>query len=129
MALELEFLASDVLESMESEEKIKFILRKIKENKILVIDSQLSSFEESKLIEETMKNIDNKFTGIEISTLSQSNVSGLREKLIRILGGKKGGLTVIGPSKIVKKIKKDPRKILLFAEFSERNKKKRGKKK
>ncbi|RLI94161.1 MAG: hypothetical protein DRO92_03290 [Candidatus Altiarchaeales archaeon] len=119
MRIEIEFISSNVLESKTDKEKMDFILNKIKDGKILVVEESLSSLDESKLIEATMNQIDEKFHGIEVSTLRESNVDGIREKVIRFLGGKTGGLTVIGPSKLIKKIKKEPQRISLLAEVRE----------
>lgn len=116
MAIEIEFISSDVVKGRYGEEKMAYILNKIKKDKILVIEGSLSSLEESMLIEKTMSAIDEKFRGIEISTLKESAGEGIRERLIRFLGGKQGGLTVIGPSKLIKKVKKEPQTIMLFAE-------------
>jgi len=119
MKIEIEFISSNVLKSKTDKEKMDFILNKIKAGKILVVEESLSSLDESKLIEATMNQIDEKFRGIEVSTLRESNVNGIREKVIRFLGGKTGGLTVIGPSKLIKKIKKEPQRISLLAEVRE----------
>lgn len=116
MGIEIEFISSDVLRGKESDEKMEFILKKIKKNKILVVEESLTAVEETKLIEKTMSEIDDKFRGIEISTLKEKTEGGIREKLIRLLGGTTGGLTVIGPSHLIKKVKKEPQKILLLAE-------------
>ena len=124
MKLEIEFLSSNILESKSESEKIDFIMDRVKKGKILVVEESLSSFDESRIIEETMKQIDDKFSGVEISTLREGNVEGIRERMIKILGGSTGGLTVIGPSKLIKKIKKEPQKILLFAEMGKKRKKK-----
>jgi hypothetical protein len=75
------------------------------------------------LIEKTMSAIDEKFRGIEVSTLKEESGGGIREKLIRFLGGKTGGLTVVGPSKLIRKVKQEPQKILLFAGKDEEKKK------
>jgi len=75
----------------------------------------MSAREESALIEATMKKIGKKFPGIEVSTLRERTAEGFREKLIRILGGSTGGLTVIGPSKLIKSVKKQPQQISLLA--------------
>ncbi|MEA1924879.1 MAG: DUF2073 domain-containing protein [Candidatus Altiarchaeota archaeon] len=115
MEVEIEFISSNVLESKTNTQRMSYILNRIKKDKILVLERGLSSFDESRLIEETMKQIDEKFSGIEISTLKENNVKGVRKKLIQILGGKLGGLTVIGPSRLIKKIKKEPERISLFA--------------
>ena len=114
--IELEFISSQVIENLKGEEKMAYILERIKENKILVVEGSLSSTEEAKLIEATMKDISDKFPGIEVSTLRDKAESGFREKIIKLLGGKTGGLTVIGPSKLIKQIKKEPQRISIFAE-------------
>ncbi|MFH1721430.1 MAG: DUF2073 domain-containing protein [Candidatus Altiarchaeota archaeon] len=113
--LEIEFISAEVLEKS-VEGKIPLILEKIKANKILVIEECLSPQEEADLIEATMEVVDKKFPGIEVSTLREKSESRFKEKLIRFLGGKTGGLTVVGPSKLVKKIKKEPQQISMFAE-------------
>jgi hypothetical protein len=114
--IELEFISSDILEEYKGEEKMQFILDKIKDNKILVMEESLSSTDEAKLIEATMRNISEKFSGIEVSTLREKQETGIREMIIKLLGGKTGGLTVIGPSKLIKQIKKEPKRISVFAE-------------
>jgi hypothetical protein len=116
MGIEIEFISSDIMRGKIGNEKMEFILKKIRKNKILVLEESLTSMEESKLIEQTMTEIDNKFKGIEISTLKKETDGGIRDRLIRMLGGSTGGLTVIGPSQLIKKVKKEPQKILLFAE-------------
>jgi len=115
MKIELEFVSSDVLNPMGEDSKIEYIIDKIKKDKILITDDSLSHKEEARLIEETMKRINENFPGIEVSTLKETK-HGFREKLIRLLGGKTGGLTIIGPSKLIKRIKKEPQQILVLAE-------------
>lgn len=116
MKIEIEFISSDVLEGREIDEKMDYILDRIRANKILVVEESLSPMEETQLIEATMKQVSEKFPGIEVSTLREKTEGGLRERIIKMLGGRTGGLTVIGPSKLVKKIKKEPTRISLFAE-------------
>ena len=122
MDIELEFISSDVLEGKTAEEKMKFLMDKIKDDKIIVIEESLSSQEEALLIEATMKQISKKFPGVEISTLRERTAEGFKERLIKILGGRTGGLTVIGPSKLVKKMKKEPQKISMLAGEKEKRK-------
>ncbi|HEX54511.1 MAG: DUF2073 domain-containing protein [Candidatus Altiarchaeales archaeon] len=116
MEIDMEFISSDALRDMDEKKKIDFIIRRIKKGKIIVIEEGLSSSEEAKLIEETMKQIDEKFPGIEISSLRDGGSEGIRDKLIRLLGGRTSGLTVIGPSRLVKKIRRGRHKIMLKAE-------------
>ncbi|MEA3255001.1 MAG: DUF2073 domain-containing protein [Candidatus Altiarchaeota archaeon] len=114
--IELEFISSEVLNEKSGEDKMRFILDRIKKNKILVMEEGLSTAEEVRLIETTMREVSDKFPGIEVSTLGEKSERGIKDKLIRILGGRTGGLTVIGPSKLIKKIKKEPQQISLLAE-------------
>lgn len=116
MEIELEFISVDVVAGKTVDEKLKFILDKIKKNKILVLEESLSTGEEARLIEETMKEVSDNFPGIEVSNLREKTEGGIREMLIRLLGGTTGGMTVIGPSKLIKKIKKEPQRILVLAE-------------
>ena len=115
MKIELEFISSAILLEKEEDEKIEFIINNIKKNKIMVLEESLSTLEEARLIEETMKQVNRKFPGIEISTMRDKVEEGIKEKIIRMLGGKTGGLTIIGPSKLIKKIKKEPTKISMLA--------------
>jgi hypothetical protein len=113
MALQIEFISSDALKPMDEQRRTEYILKSVSKNKIIVLDGMLSPVEEKNLIQETMKMVDGKFPGIEISTLGR-NDDDLRTKLIRLLGGTLGGITVIGPSKLVKEIKKDPARLNLL---------------
>ena len=123
MDIALEFISSDVLSGKTPEEKMDFLLEKIKGNKIIVVEESLSSQEEALLIEATMKQISKKFPGVEISTLRERSADGFKEKLIKMLGGRTGGLTVIGPSTLVKEMKREPQRISVLA--GEKSKKKR----
>lgn len=120
MEIEIEFISSEVLEGEESSDKIRYILDRIKENKILVMEESLTPLEETRLIEATMRQVDGQFPGIEVSTLREKTENGIKGKLIRILGGRTGGLTVIGPSRLIKKIKKEPQRISVLASRKEK---------
>ncbi len=127
MDIQIEFLSATVMEGMETKQKVDYILDHVKADKILVIGECMSPFEETALIRETMTQINKKFTGIEVSTLREQNDNGIKEKLIKLLGGRRGGLTVIGPSKIVREMKKDPRHITMYATNKDENPAKKAK--
>jgi len=118
--IEIEFISTDVLKGKTTDERMKYILERVKEDKILVIEESMSAQEEAALISETMKQVNKKFHGIEVSTLREKTNEGLREMLIRMLGGSTGGITVIGSSKLVKKIKKEPQQITMLAGESDK---------
>lgn len=115
MTLEIEFISSNMLKEKRGYEKISFILYKVKEGKILILEEPLTAIEQSKLIEETMIGVNDKFKGIEVATLGGENKS-FTSKIAALLGIRKG-ITVIGPSTVIKRLKqqKEPQKILMSA--------------
>ena len=125
MDIELEFISSEILKKkIGSKNKVNYILDKVRGNKILILEESLSFEERKKLMEADMAQIDNEFTGIEFDTLGGDElgktwVEKLKKNIIKILGGKTGGLTVIGPSKLIREIKKHPQKISLLAGATE----------
>ena len=98
---------------------LKEILKDVKENTIIMIDAKLSVDEETFIIQETMKKISDKFSGIELNSLELNSkkestfLSNLRNKMVELLMGKKRGITIIGPANIIKKIEKNPQNLLL----------------
>jgi hypothetical protein len=100
-------------------DKFKAVLKDLKENTIILIDAKLSMEEELSLIKETMRNITGNFTGIELSSINSidqkmGNIDRFRNMLVERMIGKKRGMTIIGPAKLVQKIKKNPEELLLY---------------
>ncbi|MDI6826489.1 MAG: DUF2073 domain-containing protein [Candidatus Aenigmarchaeota archaeon] len=133
--LKMDFLSSSLLDGKSSKSKINFILNKVRDGSILVMNGVLSSEEEMELIKETMRRVDDGFPGIEICSLKKQTkgwkqffevLSERRVKLqdfiLQSLTGKsakkslKTGLTLIGPAKIIKEIKKNPDSFSVWAE-------------
>jgi hypothetical protein len=100
--------------------RVSQIFNELKDNTILLIDAKLSAQEEAKIIEETMKKVSSKFSGIEMSSLEMrdgkagTNLDKIKNMLLETITGKKRGMTIIGPAKIVRKIEKDPDDLLLY---------------
>ena len=55
MEIQIEFVSADVLVGMSSEAKMKYILDRVKEDKIMVIEEGMSPIEETELIEATSR--------------------------------------------------------------------------
>ncbi|HEV8289667.1 MAG TPA: DUF2073 domain-containing protein [Candidatus Norongarragalinales archaeon] len=113
--VQIEFIGSHALSEKSSKQKINMIIGIVKRNRIAVLEEALSSQEEKMLIEETMENVGKSFSGIEVATLGKSGVSQLQHALIKALGGRPSGLTVVGPSHLVREVKRDPGKLQLSA--------------
>jgi hypothetical protein len=127
--LTLYFMPYSEIEGLSSLGRIKKLLRIAKEDKIVLLEGRLKKEEEVELIKTTMEEIDEEFKGIELAVINPSAgtdefIKRMQANLINLIGGNRLGLTIIGPSSIVKEIKKDPSKIQLFFE-NEKNRKKR----
>lgn len=93
------------LETLNSSEKLKYILNEIKEGRILVLEHGLTAIEQAKLIEHTMKEINHDtFIGIEMGGYEEEKPSFFQ----RVFGiMKKPRMTVIGPAHLLKMVHKD----------------------
>jgi hypothetical protein len=101
------------------EEKFVDVLKKIKEDTILLIDAKLDPDEELHLIKDTMQNVNERFSGIELGSLEltsekNGNFTRIRNALIEKIIGKKRGPTIVGPASIIHKIKKNPKELMLY---------------
>ena len=129
MEIQLDFISSDFLTTKRSIEKIDFIIQKIKKNVIVVLEEGLSPQEETELIETTMREIDAKdFHGIEFYRIDHKPTD-LRNKIANYISGRKSGLTIVGPTRMVEAIKRDPNGISMLAKIEPPKKKAKPKKK
>lgn len=133
--LKLDFVSSVVLSEKDPTQRINFILNKVKDGSILVIDGVLKPDEEMNLIRETMRRVDDGFPGIEVCSLKKpvgffdsfiEKFRDQKENIQRIFGTLTGnpsittnmrtGMTLIGPAKVIKRIKKNPDSFSVIAE-------------
>ena len=92
-------------QKLSSQEKLDFILREIRQGKVLVLEQGLTPLEQTALIERTMEEIEeDAFIGIEIDGYLEDKATLFR-RLFGVI--RKPGLTVIGPADLIKTIKKD----------------------
>ncbi|MEM5829758.1 MAG: DUF2073 domain-containing protein [Candidatus Aenigmatarchaeota archaeon] len=134
MKLKFDFVSSAILEGKPMKKRIDFILNKVKDGTILVTDGVMSPEEEMELVKETMRRVDDGFPGIEVASLKKP-VSGMAKVIekfseqkdkIKIFfaslrGDKasrslKTGLTLIGPAKYIRQVKKNPNSFSVLAE-------------
>jgi hypothetical protein len=115
MEIQLDFVSAETLEGKPPIEKIDFILQRIKKDVILVLEAVLTPQEEAELIEATMREIDTKdFHGIEFYRMDHKAVR-LREKIANLIAGKRSGLTIVGPTRMVEAIKREDDCISMLA--------------
>ncbi|MBW3019161.1 DUF2073 domain-containing protein [Candidatus Woesearchaeota archaeon] len=124
----LQFVPYNQIEGLTSVGRIRKLLNIAKANKIVLLQGRLKQEEEAELIKATMEEINKEFKGIELAVVensSKENDSGFKKfknGMVSLLLGQRDGMTIIGPSNIVKKIKKDPNKIELFTKEARRRK-------
>jgi len=117
----IQFLPYSEIRDLDSNERIKKILKIILDNNILILQGKLEPDEETRLIGDTMAmagHVKN-FKGIELAVITNDDEEGFfnqfRNGLINIISkGNLGAITIIGPASVVKEIKKNPKKIELL---------------
>lgn len=132
MKLKIDFVSSVTLDSKTDQKRINFILNKVKDGSILVVNGVLTPDEEMGLIKETMRRVDDGFPGIEVCSLKKQlkgwgqfveTLSNGRKRFWSGITGEpsktklKTGITLIGPAKIIKNIKKNPNSFSVLAEM------------
>jgi len=123
MELQLDFVSAETLANKKKMEKISFIIEKIKNNVILILEEALDPEEEAELIEATMREIDTEnFHGIEFYRIDHQR--SLRDKIASYIAGRKVGLTIVGPTRVIEAIKREPDYISMLARFEMPGKKK-----
>lgn len=123
----LHFVPYTEIEDLSSVGRIRKLLNIAKDNRIVLLQGRLRQEEEAELIKATMEEINKQFRGIELAVIDPSvsrlqGFSKLKTNIFNALLGDRSGLTVIGPSNIVKSIRKDPHKIELYTREGKRRK-------
>jgi len=111
--IKMDFISMKSLTGKTTDEKIEQILDTVKNGHLVVLNEALDADEEAKLVTATMEDITGEFTGIEFCTMPtgssvfQTILFDFLEKVLRrdIV---RPGLTLVGPSKIISEIKRDP---------------------
>ncbi len=115
----VQVLSYELLKGLDSDSKLKKIMEVVKKGDVVLLEGRITADEETTLISQALKNVSGKFSGIEIAFLDSTDSKSVFEKikghLLRFLAGNRIGLTVVGPSKIIKEIKMNPDKLeILF---------------
>ncbi len=119
MALTLQFVPYDDIESLDTNSRIEKLLTIVKNKSVVLMEGRLKPEEETKLIKKTMQEITRTFKGIELCTIfpEEKNLDlfkKLKKNFASMILGDREGITIIGPASVVKEIRRDPNKIQLF---------------
>ena len=117
--LTLQFVPYSEIENLDSQARIGKILDIVKKDKIVLMQGRLKPEEETLLIMETMSQIQKAFKGVEICTIYPEEkdlqfFNKVRKEMVKFLIGHRDGVTIIGPSSIVKEIRRNPNKVELL---------------
>ena len=113
--IRLDFIPSEMLLKKNTDAKLAMILSKVRENIIVVLEEALTPAEESILIQQAMEEIDSKdFFGIEFYRMGHKD-AGIFDRLSNFLTKRRSGMTIVGPTRMVEAIKKEPDHISVFA--------------
>jgi hypothetical protein len=117
----IQFLPYSEIRDLNSNERIRKILKIALGNNILILQGKLTAEEEARLIGDTMAMIGyvKNFKGIELAVISGNGNEGffgrMKKGIVNSLsGGDLGAITIIGPATIIKEIKRNPKKIELL---------------
>jgi len=119
--LTIQFVPYSEIDGLGSGERIKRLLKIVLGDKLVILQGRLKPEEEARLIEDTMALIGHikGFKGVELAVLNpkqqQADVlSSMKRSIAKVLIGDRESITVIGPSNMVREIKKDPSKMELL---------------
>jgi hypothetical protein len=98
-------ISGQKLQHLSSSEKLQYIIREVKQGRILVLEYGLTPNEQAQLIEHTMKEINHDtFIGIEIGGYETEKI-GFFQRVFGVT--KKPRMTVIGPAHLLRMVHKD----------------------
>lgn len=107
----IHLISAEKIESMGHEEKIRFILDEVEEGKVLILERGLTPDEEARLIEQTMREVDqDKFIGIEMQSYGMDHGKNVLQRVV--MGGPRPRMAVIGPAQLLQLVSKDNEKIV-----------------
>jgi len=105
--VKIRLVSRQMLDSMPTAEKIRFILDEVEAGRVLVLERGLLPTEEAQLIEATMAEIQQDgFTGIEMQSYGHGPPKKFA-KLLRVGRKSQSRMTVVGPANRVVDIAKD----------------------
>lgn len=110
--IRVDMMREPQLSSMENTEKIRYIIDRVRDGRIVILENGLKPDEEALLIEKTMTEIDHEdFKGLDIESYPDRSGSDTRNGIISRFFNRSGhsssNLTVIGPASRMKTLHKD----------------------
>ncbi len=120
----IEFLSKERLSDEKAfTDKLEFVLEKVKDNSVLVLEEGWTPEEKRKLIENSVEKADEDFPGVEFMGFDGGDSRIEKAKSIlykRVLNEQyRQGLTIVGNSRVMEKIKEEPDTVSFLAKMEE----------
>lgn len=115
--IRVDLLRESQLKDMGRTEKIRYIIDRVREGRVVILEHGLNPDEHALLIEKTMTEIDHdEFTGVDVESYpdterSRSDDRSILDKIFNRNNKSKSDLTVIGPASRMKTLHKDSNQI------------------
>jgi len=119
----IEFLSKEKLETDAFDEKLDFVLEKVKDDAVVVLSEAWTPKEKRELIQTSMEEIDDDFPGVEFMGLDSA--SSRLEKAREIVYKKflkeeyRSGITIVGNSRVMEKIKEERDSVSFLAKMED----------
>ncbi len=122
----IEFLSKEKLSDNEFGEKLDMVLDKVRDNAVLVLEEAWTPDEKRELIENAVEEVDDDFPGVEFMGFDASSNRFQRAKQLfydKLLNEKyrREGLTIVGNSRVMEKIKEERDSVSFLAKLEEEN--------
>lgn len=122
----IEFLSRERLTDEENfADKLDFILDKVKKNAVLVLEEAWLPEEKRELIQKSVEEADEDFPGVEFMGFDaeESRIDKMKSMFYdRFLNEQyRRGLTIVGNSRVMEKIKEEPDTVSFLAKMEEEN--------
>ena len=119
----IEFLSREKLNDREFDDKLEFVLEKVKDDAVLVLEESWPPNKKRELIKNSMEEVDDDFPGVEFMGLD-SGVSRI-EKARNFIYDRfldedyRRGITIVGNSRVMEKIKEERDSVSFLAKMEE----------
>lgn len=119
----IEFLSKERTDMESFDEKIDFVLEKVKDNAVLVLEESWSPEKKRQLIQTSMEEAGEDFPGVEFMGLDSSDSKIDRAKELvydKVLNENYSrGITIVGNSRVMDKVKEEKDSVSFLAKLNE----------
>lgn len=121
--VKIEFISNEKLGMDSFDDKLEFVLDKVKNNHVLVLEETWNPEERSMLIQYSMEQAEESFPGVEFWALDSpgSKIEKARNLFYKkvLNENKRRGITIVGNSRVMEKVKDERDSVSFLAKMNE----------